>query len=79
MPRVDYATCTRPDFEEAVYLGTLALQHAVDYLWLRGISLDDLRGSAAVRTRVLSSLDTNDPIWFFGVGHGNEDVFTGQD
>jgi hypothetical protein len=78
MPRIDYATCTRPDFETATYLGSLALQHAVDYLGTRGINLDDLRGDDAVRTKVLDSLARNDSIWFFGVGHGNEDVYTGQ-
>jgi hypothetical protein len=71
MPRLDYATCTRPDFEAATYLGSLALQHAVDYLGARGINLDDLKGDDAIRTKVLDSLARNDSIWFFGVGHGN--------
>jgi hypothetical protein len=62
----------------ATYIGSLALQHAVDHLQLRGISLDDLRVDDAVRTKVLDSLTRNDPIWFFGVGHGNEDLYTGQ-
>jgi hypothetical protein len=78
MPRIDYAICTRPDFEMATYIGSLALQYAVDYIRTRGINLDDLRGDDAVRTKVLDSLARNDPIWFIGLGHGNETLFTGQ-
>jgi hypothetical protein len=78
MARVNVATCTRPDFEEATYLGKLALQHAVDYLTTRGMDLEDLAGADAVRTKVLDSLSRRDSVWFFGCGHGNSDVFTGQ-
>jgi hypothetical protein len=65
-------------FEQATYLGSLALQHAVDHLLLRGISLDDLRGADAVRTKVLDSLARNDPILCIFLGHGNEDLLTGH-
>jgi len=78
MPRLDYAIFTRPDFEVATYTGSLALQHAVDYLHARGISLDDLRAADAVRTKVLDSLARNDPIWLIMLGHGNSDLLTGQ-
>jgi hypothetical protein len=76
---MDTAICSRPNFETATYIGTLALQHAVDYLHLKGISLDDLVGNDAVRTKVLDSLSRNDPIWLIMLGHGNEDNLTGQD
>lgn len=78
MPRLLVATETRPNFEMATRLGYLAFQHAVDYLRGKGFTLDDLGGDDAVRTKVLDSLSRNDPIWFFGVGHGNADIFTGQ-
>jgi hypothetical protein len=78
MPRLDYAICTRPDFEAATYIGSLALQHAVDYLHTRGISLDDLRAADAIRTKVLDSLARNDPILCIFLGHGNSDLLTGQ-
>jgi hypothetical protein len=72
------ATETRPNFETATYLGYLAFQHAVDYLKSKGFTLDDLGGANAVRSKVLDSISRIDPIWFFGVGHGNADRFTGQ-
>jgi len=78
MPRIDVVTCTRPDSDIAVYLGRLALQHAIDHMRLRGMAIDDLVGDDAVRTRVLTSLAVTDSVFFLGCGHGNEDVFTGQ-
>lgn len=78
MPSMKTATMTRPNFETATYLGYLALQHAVDYLKAKGFTLDDLGGANAVRTKVLDSISRIDPIWFFGVGHGNASTFTGQ-
>jgi len=79
MPRLNIATCTRPDFEPATLMGNMALSHAVDYLRGRGFFVDDLAGDSAVREGVLASLAVNDPVWFFGVGHGNASTFTGQD
>jgi len=78
VPRIGVVTDTRPNFEEATYLGHLALRHAVDYFSGRGYMVDDLVGPRAVRAEVLSSFERNDPVLFFGVGHGDSDHFTGQ-
>jgi hypothetical protein len=78
MPRICVAVCTRPDFEVATYIGKLGLQHAVDYWRGKGYEIGDLVGDNAVRDKVLSELSSRDPIFFFGVGHGNPSVFTGQ-
>jgi hypothetical protein len=78
MPNLNVVTISRPDFELATYLGSLALKHAVDYMRGHGLTVDDLNGNNAVRTKVLDSLSRNDPIFFTGVGHGSPTVFTGQ-
>jgi hypothetical protein len=71
-------TITRPDFEGTTYMGSLALAHAVDYMRTHGLTVDDLAGADAVRTKVLDSLSRRDSVFFTGVGHGNEAIFTGQ-
>jgi len=78
MPREMYATVTRPDFEHAVALGSMALQHGIEYCQSKDFIMDDLPGNNAVRTKVLESLAKQDSIFFFGVGHGRADLFTGQ-
>jgi len=78
MPREMYVTVTRPDFEPATLLGSMALQHGIEYCQSRDFIVDDLSGNNAVRTKVLESLEKQDSIWFFGVGHGNKDIFSGQ-
>jgi hypothetical protein len=72
------ATHGRPNFETATYLGSLALAHSVDYMRAHGLTVDDLAGADAVRSKVLDSLSRNDPAFFTGVGHGNTTTFTGQ-
>ena len=41
--------------------------------------IGDRVGASAVREDVLEDIAGRDPILFVGCGHGNEDVFTGQD
>jgi hypothetical protein len=78
MPNLNVVTITRPNFDFATRLGSLALAHAVDYMRAHGLTVDDLSGADAVRAKVLDSLSRRDPVFFTGVGHGNETVFTGQ-
>lgn len=78
MPRESVALCIRANFEAATYVGFLALQRAVDYWRNKGLEITDLAGNDAVRDKVLSAIVVSDPILIFGVGHGNEDLWTGQ-
>jgi intein/homing endonuclease len=71
MPNLNVVTITLPNFEVATYLGSLALSHAVDYMRVHGLTVDDLAGEDAVRTKVLDSLSRNDSVFMTGVGHGN--------
>jgi len=78
MPRLSVAVSVRPDFETATYVGSLVLRRAVDRWVGRGYTITDLPGDRAVREEVLKALTTDDPIFVFGVGHGNETTYTGQ-
>jgi len=78
MPEMNRALVVRPSFEPATYLGSLALQHAVDHLAAKGFTLEDLRGDDAIRDKVLDALSRLDPIWCILLGHGNPSTYTGQ-
>jgi len=78
MPVMGRVTIVRPDFDQPTYLGSLALQHIVDYIAIRGYIINDLRGDDAVRDKVLVSLSLLDPIWCILLGHGNATTYTGQ-
>ena len=78
MPRLNTAVFMRPDFETAVYVGSLALKRVVDEWRDRGFAFTDLAGDSAVRVRVLEALAANDPVFCLLLGHGNETTLTGQ-
>jgi len=78
MPIPYRATCSRPCHEPATCIGAMGLKHAVDYLRRAGYSVDDLYRDDATRENIVKSLDEKDPILFFMVGHGREDLTTCQ-
>lgn len=69
---------TRPDFETATWYGSQWLKKAVDDFTRLGLHVTDLAGDLAVKSEVEKAIDTYNPVYFTGVGHGNADVFTGQ-
>ena len=73
-----YATVIRANHETATMLGSMALQHGIEYAQSRDFIIDDLSGDNAVRTKVQESLKNYDPVWLFGVGHGSETIFSAQ-
>lgn len=79
MPRPSVAVAIRASFETATRVGSLALKRIVDAWRTRGLEITDLYGPDAIRTKVLESLSTRDPVLVFGCGHGNSDLWTGQD
>lgn len=79
MPRTEVAVCSRPSYEAATKVGSMALKHVVDAWTSRGYAVTDLFGAAATKANVLASLTSQDPILFFGVGHGNADTWTCHD
>jgi hypothetical protein len=78
MPRAGVAVCSRPDYEAVTSVGSMALKHVVDAWVSRGYAITDLFGADATRANVLAALASQDPILVFGVGHGNEDLWTCQ-
>jgi len=81
MPRENVAVCTAPDFDPATCYGKHAFAHLCDPQYgdgCGGWEIHALEGDRAVRERVLRALALHDPKLFFGVGHGSEDTFTGQ-
>jgi len=58
--------------------GFYALQHCVEYA--NGLSWNtlDLSEELARKQPVYNSLDTNDPLYLYGFGHGNTGIYTGQ-
>lgn len=60
-------------YGEQMYYGLL---HAVQYAQSKGYNICDLAGSDAVKEKIYEKLDELNPIFFFGMGHGNIDKFT---
>ena len=62
-----------PRYGEHMYYGLL---YAVQYAQSKGYNICDLASSDAVKEKIYEKLDELDPIFFFGIGHGNKDIFT---
>jgi len=65
---------TRPNHDYATLCGYTALSAVNEYYFRRGYEVRDLSGSTATRDSVLKELPAD---MFYGVGHGDTDVFTG--
>jgi hypothetical protein len=65
---------TRPNHDYATLCGYTALSVVNEYYFRRGYEVRDLSGSTATRENVLRELPAE---MFYGVGHGDTDVFTG--
>jgi len=78
MPQLGVSTVLITDFDLATNLVSLAVKHVVDYMKARGIKVDVLYGDNAIRSKAIESIEKNDPIFFFGMGHGSIVYFTGQ-
>jgi len=73
----NYVT-TRPDFDKATKCGKFWLAKVNEYATSRGYTVTDLAGDSANKTQFDNAITTQDPKFFHGVGHGNEDIFAGQ-
>jgi hypothetical protein len=65
---------TRPNHDYATLCGYTALSVVNEYYFRKGYDIRDLSGSTATRENVLRELPAE---MFYGVGHGDADVFTG--
>lgn len=79
MPVREVAVGSRPRSCRYCVAGFLAEAHVVDSLRRSGIDITDVQATEAVRANVLAAVQEKDPVFFTGFGHGNSDVFTGDD
>jgi len=78
MPAERVMVCTRPDFDTATLYASYWVGITLRLLEERGLKVTDLLGDFANLDKLIESLDSFDPITFWGVGHGNETAFAGQ-
>jgi len=74
----NYVT-TRANFDKATRCGWFWLAKVNEYASSRGYTVTDLEGELARKTQFDDAITSQDPKFFHGVGHGNEDIFAGQD
>jgi len=52
------------------------LQHTVEYAISKGFDVVDISGSNAIRNNIYNMISCFDPVFFMGMGHGNECMYT---
>jgi len=70
---------TRPEFDMPTKMASYWIGKMLEYLHRKGVMVNDLADGRANYKELLATLDREDPAIFWGMGHGSEDVFTGQD
>lgn len=78
MPNPKVLVNTRPEWDVATEYGSFWIGKTLIPIQDNGIIVDDLKGSEANLVELTNSLLENDPMLFWGFGHGQEDVFTGD-
>ena len=78
MPSLGVATVARPKFDVATDYGHYYMGLAIDYMRSRGMQVRDLDGPDATKLNIDASLDEDDPIFCYWLGHGNADTYTCQ-
>jgi hypothetical protein len=78
MPNERVIVCTRPDFDTATLYASYWVGVTLRLLEERGLIITDLLGDLANLDKLVEALNSFDPISFWGVGHGNETQFAGQ-
>lgn len=78
MPEQSVGLFVRPLFDTATRFGYYYIGLAEDYA-ARRMSVIDLPSTLATKANIFSALETEDPIFAYLNGHGNEDVYSAQD
>jgi len=71
--------CTRPNFDTATLYASYWVGRTLTILQELGLSITDLFGDLATKDKLVEALLNYDPIGYWGVGHGNQTQFAGQD
>lgn len=79
MPIEGVMVSTRPDFDVATSYASYWVGRTLRALEELGMRVTDLFGDLATKAKLIEELEYLDPIAFWGVGHGNETEFAGQD
>lgn len=78
MPNERVMVCTRPDSDIATLYASYWVGVTLRLLEERGLRVTDLLGDLANLEKLVEAFDTFDPITFWGIGHGSETQFAGQ-
>jgi len=79
MPTERTMVCTRPNFDTATQYASYWVGITLRVLEESGLRITDLSGDLAIKDKLVEALLNYDPIAYWGVGHGNETQFAGQD
>jgi len=79
MPNERTLVCTRPNFDTATQYASYWVGITLRILEELGLRITDLSGDLAIKDKLVEALLNHDPIAYWGVGHGNETQFAGQD
>jgi len=69
---------SRPDFDVITQFGSWHLGKFAEDAIAHGFTVVDLFSDGANKTQFKNALDTADPLLCYGIGHGSETTFTGQ-
>lgn len=78
MPIEGVLVSTRPDSDTATLYASYWVGVTLRILESLGKRVIDLQGEYANKSELLNALDSWNPLLFWGVGHGNETQFAGQ-
>jgi len=79
LPRANKALVVRPIFDKPTSYGNYWLGLAAEYARRRGWDIADLDGEAATKEKIYSSLEQEDPLYCYFLGHGNADIYSAQE
>ncbi len=75
MPIPGVALFVRPNFDRATSFGHYYMDLAAEYA-AQNMRVIDLDGSGATKSNIFASLEGDDPIFCYLLGHGNPDVYS---
>jgi len=79
MPVERVMVSTRPNFDTATWYASYWVGITLRFLEEMGMRITDLSGDLANKEELVKAIEENDPIAYWGVGHGSETQFAGQD
>lgn len=78
MPNAGLKVVTRPEFDDATRLASYWIGKTLEEIRMRGVEVRELYREEANSSEFLAALSVYDPLTFWGLGHGNETIFSGH-